>query len=103
MNAHGKQNLNYCSIDYCMHTLDTNMPLLINPNYFSDRDNIRDCSSQTFPKMMRYLYRIPAHIYYHHRKLFDSFQHGYRIAERLTLFCKKFKTIDNPEEYYIKL
>jgi hypothetical protein len=28
---HGKLDLNCCGIDYCLHTLDTNMALLTSP------------------------------------------------------------------------
>jgi hypothetical protein len=95
---HGNLDLKCCAIDYYLHTLDRNMVLLTNPAYFSDRDNIRDYSAQVFPKMMRYLYRMLAHICYHHKKLFGLLQHRYRIAERLTLYCQKIKAIDNPKE-----
>jgi hypothetical protein len=98
---HGKLDLNCCAID-CLHTLDTTMVFLTNSAYFSNREHIRDHCALVFPKMMRYLYRILAHIYFH-RKLFDSLQHRFRIVERLTLYCKKFKAIDNPQEYCIKL
>jgi hypothetical protein len=67
-----KYNFNCCAIDYCIHTLDTTMPLLTNPIFYPDRENIRDHSAKAFQATMRYLYRILAHIYFHHRKLFDS-------------------------------
>jgi hypothetical protein len=66
------KNITCTSIDYCAHTLDTSIPFLCNLSYFSDRENIIDHSALLFPKMMRYLYRMLAHIYYHHRKQFDS-------------------------------
>jgi hypothetical protein len=84
-----KNNFTCCTIDYYVHILDTTMLFLTNPAYFSDRENIREYSALTFPGMVRYPHRMLAHIYYHHRKLFDSLEHRYRIAERLTLFCKK--------------
>jgi hypothetical protein len=79
------------------------MILLTNPTFFPNRDKIGDYSTKAFPKIIRYLYRILAHIYYHHRKLFDSLKYRYRIAERLTLYFKRFKAIDYLKEYYIKL
>jgi hypothetical protein len=85
-----KSNFNCCAIDYCIHTLDTAMPLLANPIFYPDRDNIKDHSAKALPTMVIYLYRMLAHIYYHHRKLFDSLEYKYRIGERLTLYCKKF-------------
>jgi hypothetical protein len=55
------------------------MTLLTNPAYFSDRENIRDNSALVFPRMMRYLYRMLTHIYYHHKKLFNSLEDRYRM------------------------
>jgi hypothetical protein len=93
-----------CSaIDFCIRTLDTTMPLLTNPIFYPDRENIRDHSTKAFLPMVRYLYRMLAHIYYQNRKLFDLLEYRYRIAERLTLYCKKFNIIDKPKEYCIKI
>jgi hypothetical protein len=103
MNHGNMKNFNCCAIDYCIHTLNTNSVLLTSPIYFSDRDHIRDRSALAFPKMVRYIYRMLSHIYFHHRKLFDLLVKGYRIGERLTLYCKKFNIIDHPEEYCIKI
>jgi hypothetical protein len=91
------------SIDYTLHLSDTDMYLLSNSAFFSDRNKIRHYSSSAFVKIVRHLYRILAHIWYHHRKLFDSLEYRYRIAERLTLYCKKFKTIYDLGEYCIKI
>jgi hypothetical protein len=88
MNHGSMKNLNCCSLDYCIHTLDTNSVLLTSPIYFSDRHHIRDHSTQAFPAIIRYIYRMLAHIYYHHRKLFDLLEYRYRIGERLILYCK---------------
>jgi hypothetical protein len=98
----GKHNFNCCAIDYCIHTLDTNSVLLTHPAYFSNRDKISGHSASVLIKMVRYLYRMLAHIYFHHRKLFDSLEYGYRIGGCLTLYCKKFNIIDKPKEYCIK-
>jgi hypothetical protein len=100
---HGKLNLTCSAIDYCVHTLDTTTVLLTNPAYFSNRENIRDNSAQVLLKMMRYVYRMLAHICYHQRKQFNSSQHRYRITEHLTLYCKKIKAIDDPKEYCINI
>jgi hypothetical protein len=99
----GKLDLNCCAIDYCLHAIETNMLLLISSIYFSIRKHIRDHSTVVLPRMARYLYRILGLIYYHHRKLFDSLQRRYRIAKRLTLYCKKFKEIDDFKENCINI
>jgi hypothetical protein len=100
---HDKQNLNRLEIDFCIHTLDTNMTLLTNPTFFPNKDKIGYYSAKEFPKIIRSIYRMLAHIYYHHRKLFNSLQHRYRIAKRLTLYCKKSKAIRDPKEYCINI
>jgi hypothetical protein len=38
---HNKLNLDWCAIDYSLHTLDSTMVLLNNPAYFSDREYSR--------------------------------------------------------------
>jgi hypothetical protein len=101
--SHGKLNLNCSAIDYCLPTLETNVCLLSNPTFFPDRDKITDYSTQPFKKMVRYIYRMLAHILFHHRKLFDLLEDRYRIGERLTLYCRKFNVIVDPEEYCIKI
>jgi hypothetical protein len=103
MNHGNIKNITCTAIDYCIHTLDTTVPLMTNPAYFSDRENIRDHSAKVLPVMVRYFYRMLAHIYFHHRKLFDSLEYRYRIGERLTLYCKKFNVIEKPKEYCIKI
>jgi hypothetical protein len=56
-----KATINRSAIDYSIHTLDTNVTLLTNPTYFSDRNHIRDHSALAFPRIVRYLYRILVH------------------------------------------
>jgi hypothetical protein len=99
---HGKHNPNCCAIDYCIHTLDTNTSLLTHPAFYPDKNKISDSSALALIKMVRYLYRMLAHIYFHHRKLYDSLEYRYSIGERLTLYCKKFNVIEKPKEYCIK-
>jgi hypothetical protein len=99
----GKYIFNCCAIDYCIHTLDTTLPLLTHPAFYPDRNNISNHSASALIKMVRYLYRMLAHIYFHHKKLYDSLEFRYRIGERLTLYCKKFNIITNTKEYCIKI
>jgi hypothetical protein len=47
--------------------------------------------------MIKYLYRTLAHIFFHHRKLFDTLEDKLKICECLTLYCKKFKIMENKE------
>jgi hypothetical protein len=102
--SHGsKVNIICSTIDFTLHTLDTDMRLLSNPSFFSTRNKIRDYSVSALVKMVRYLYRMLAHTFFHHKKLFDLLEDRYSIGERLTFYCKKFKIIDNPKEYCIKI
>jgi hypothetical protein len=103
MNHDNLKNITCTDIDYCTHTLDTNILLLTNPIYFPDREKISYHSAKALPKIVRYFYRMLAHTYCHHKNLFDSLEEKYRIGERLTLYCKEFNLIDHPEEYCIKI
>jgi hypothetical protein len=49
MNHGSGKNFNCCAIDYCIHTLDATMPLLTNPIFYPDRDNIRNHSAKALP------------------------------------------------------
>jgi hypothetical protein len=70
--SHGKHNFNCCAIDHYTHTLDTAIPLLTHPDFYPDRDKISDHSASALIKMVRYLYRMLAHIHFHHTKLIKT-------------------------------
>jgi hypothetical protein len=65
MSRGNKATINCSAIDYCLHTLDADMSLLSNPSFFSVRNMISDYSPSKLVKMVKFLYRIFAHILYY--------------------------------------
>jgi hypothetical protein len=47
--------------------------------------------------MIKYLYRTLAHIFFHHTNLFNTLEEKFKICERLTLYCNKFKILQSKE------
>jgi hypothetical protein len=90
----GKNGFECCTIDYCMHNLDTFQGLLTNPSFYPDRTDIQGRSVQAFPQMFKNMHRIIAHIYHHHKDLFNKYEEKYCLNERFLLFCKKFNIFE---------
>jgi predicted transcriptional regulator len=99
---HGKDTKNCCTIDYISHNVNSTITLLLIPSFHPDRFEINEHPAKAFPKMIKYLYRILAHIFFHHSNLFNSLDEKFKISERLTLYCKKFKIMES-KDFIIKL
>eukprot|EP00742_Colponemidia_sp_Colp-10_P002599 GILJ01002775.1.p1 GENE.GILJ01002775.1~~GILJ01002775.1.p1 ORF type:complete len:254 (-),score=33.38 GILJ01002775.1:675-1436(-) len=79
-----------CAIDYCLHTLENTTVLLNNPVAFPCRSSIPHESLFYFPNIVRRLYRIFAHAFFHHREQFDLMESNTHMCERFTYFLMKF-------------
>jgi hypothetical protein len=99
---HGKDPKKCCAIHYVSHNIEVSIKVLLNPLFYPDRFEINDHPAKAFPKMIKYLRRILAQIFFHHSKLFNTLEEKFKICERLTLFCKKFKILES-KEFIIKL
>jgi hypothetical protein len=82
---HGKETKKCCAIDYVSHNIESTISILLNPSFFPDRFEIGDRPAKTFPKMIKYLYRTLAHIFFHHRNLFNTLEEKckYRVHKTL--------------------
>jgi hypothetical protein len=60
------------------------MEVLLNPRFYPDIFKIDTHPAKAFPKIIKYLYRTPAYIFFHHSKLFNSLEDKIKICERLT-------------------
>jgi hypothetical protein len=98
---HGKYMKKCCAIDYISHNVNTTVTVLLNPCFYPDSFEINDHPAKAFPKMIKYLYRTLAHIFFHHTNLFKTLEEKLKICECLTLCCKKFK-ITESKEFIIK-
>jgi hypothetical protein len=97
-----KDTKNCCAIDYVSHNIGTTIKVLLNPSFYPDRFEIGNYQAKAFPRMIKYLYRTLAHIFFHHRNLFKTLEDKFKICERLTLYCKKFKIMES-KDFIIKL
>jgi hypothetical protein len=96
-----KNGCECCPVDYFTHNLDTFQTLLANRSFFPDRTNIIGKGPLAFPQMFNNIHRMIAHIYHHHKDLFNKYEEKYRLNERFLLFYKKYKMIDK-KDIYIK-
>lgn len=93
------------AIDYMMHTIDGSTALLTNAKHFSSRREVLPSSAKHFQSMARRLYRIFAHVYYHHKHVFDEVEAETHLCARFSHFVTKFRLMSPsmllvPQEAY---
>ena len=81
------------AVGYILHTLDSTAAILNSNKLFPSRVNIPDASVKHFGSIVRRLYRIFAHAYYHHHDLFVAFENATALTERFTYFSLSFNLI----------
>ncbi|EGG19763.1 MOB1 [Cavenderia fasciculata] len=83
-----------CSaIDYFFHTLDNTSALLNSEKLFPKRIEISTSSLKQFPSIMRRLYRLFAHAYFHHREIYDQIEEQTHLCERFVTFALKYSLV----------
>lgn len=78
------------AIDYMTHTIDGSTALLTNAKQFATRTEVSPVNAKYFQSMARRLYRIFAHVYYHHRQIFDEMEAEMHLCARFSHFVMKF-------------
>ncbi|XP_011502540.1 PREDICTED: MOB kinase activator-like 4 isoform X2 [Ceratosolen solmsi marchali] len=68
------------AIDYTRHTLDGAACLLNSNKYFPSRVSIKESSVAKLGSVCRRVYRIFSHTFFHHRAIFDEFEHETRLC-----------------------
>jgi len=79
------------AIDYMSHTIDGSISLLTSAKHFGTRGSIPHDSGKYFQSMARRLYRIFAHVYYHHRDVFDRVEASSNLCVRFSHFVMRFQ------------
>ena len=90
MNAVSGKPQDSCAIEYMVHNLDHSASILNDPKNFKSRHTIDDSAQKYISSIVRRLYRIMSHIYFHHREVFDEFEKRTRVCERFTAYAKKY-------------
>jgi hypothetical protein len=92
-----KQPRKCCAIDYASHALSGFSSFLSSGDMFPNRISIPAASAKQFTSVVRRLYRIFAHAFYHHRTEFDEFESKSHLAERFIALSLKFQLMDQSQ------
>mmetsp|Transcript_30496 Transcript_30496/g.71146 ORF Transcript_30496/g.71146 Transcript_30496/m.71146 type:complete len:221 (-) Transcript_30496:59-721(-) len=79
------------AIDYMMHVIEGSTALLMSTKHFPCRGEVAPRSAKFFQSMARRLYRIIAHVYYHHKAAFDQVESEIHLCQRFSQFAMKYK------------
>jgi hypothetical protein len=85
----GKNGFECCPVDYCIHNLEMFQTLLTNPSFYPNSSDITGKGPLAFPKILKNMHRMIAHIYHNYKDLFNKYEEKYGFNERNLLFCKK--------------
>lgn len=81
-----------CSaIDYMIHSLDHATSIIQNNKNFNSRVSIPATSTKHLLSIVRRLYRLFTHTYFHHRDIFMEFENEMHLCGRFSEFAKRFK------------
>jgi hypothetical protein len=92
--AHANKPKKCCAIDYILHTLTGFTALLNNNELFPNRLTVTERSAKYFSSIVRRLYRVYAHAYYHHRQQFDRVESKLHVCERFVALTTTFGLMD---------
>ena len=85
-----------CSaIDYMQHCLDHATSTLNDKKNFRDRFKIEENSYKYLQSIVRRLYRIFSHTFFHHQEDFATFERQKHLCKRFTHFAKTHKMMSN--------
>ncbi len=93
-----------CSaIDYMIHSLDHATGIIHNNKNFNSRVSIPAASTKHLFSIVRRLYRLFTHTYFHHMDIFTEFENEMHLCARFSEFAKRFKMMSQdlfiiPEE-----
>ena len=91
MCAAHKQTKECSAIDYMIHSIDHSTALLHHSSNFNSRVTIPASSQKHLLSIVRRLYRLFAHAYYHHKDIFYKFEMQMHLCARFTHFARRFK------------
>ena len=82
-----------------VHSLDHASSTLNDPKNFKSRIDVQEISAKHLQSIVRRLYRLFSHTYFHHEELFNKFEEETHACERFTYFTKEYKMM--PSDLYI--
>jgi hypothetical protein len=86
-----------------IHSLDNATATIHNGKNFNSRVEIPQASMKHLLSIVRRLYRLFTHTYFHHSEVFMEFEREMHLCARFTEFARRFKMMSNdlfiiPEE-----
>eukprot|EP01066_Platyproteum_vivax_P006242 Platyproteum_vivax@DN2046_c0_g1_i1.p1 len=78
------------AVDYMVHTLDGSAALLSNVKSFPVRGKVSSSCTKYFQPLSRRLYRIFAHVYFHHPGIFASWEEATNLCARFSYFVAHY-------------
>ena len=84
-------------MDYAVHTLEGTVSMLNSGQAFPNNLDIDNKNIPKFRTMLRRLYRVFAHTYYHHRNIFNQLEEQTHVCKRVHVLSKKYSLIDNAQ------
>ena len=89
------------AIDYMRHTLDFVGNQLNDSKKFPSRKTIKEGSISKLGNICRRVYRVFAHAYYQHKKVYDQFEKETKLCQRFTLFCLRYNLIQDEKLFIV--
>ena len=83
-----------------IHNIDQATSILNNNKLYSSRISIPSESVKNFPLLVRRLYRLFSHGFFHHQEVFIEFESEMFLCARFIEYAKKYNLMDK-EQYTI--
>eukprot|EP00899_Mesostigma_viride_P003802 jgi/Mesvir1/13422/Mv16500-RA.1 len=96
-----------CAIDYIQHTVEGAAAVLTSEKLVTAEDSPAGSLNKVLQSLARRLHRVLAHVFFHHRELFDEFERETFLCERFLYFVKTYKLVPKdlliiPKSYFVK-
>ena len=88
---------NCCAIDYAVHTLEGTVSTLNNSKAFPNNLEIENKNIPKFRTMLRRLYRVLAHAFFHHQATFITFENKTHLCKRVHALALKYQLIESDQ------
>ena len=78
-----------------LHSLDHATFTLLDPKNIEDRLNVTERSQKFMQSIVRRLYRLLSHAYFHHPEVFKEVESQTYLCSRFTYFVRQFKMMSS--------
>ena len=90
-----KKPMNCSAIDYMIHSLDHATSTMQDPRNFENKLEIQKKATKHLESIVRRLYRLFSHTYFHHEEVFLEHEKKTFLCTRFVEFAKKFNMMSD--------